>query len=153
MADFRFYTPVEIRYADLDPQGHVNNAAFLTYFEQARVRYLIHLGLFSNDLSFLDVGIVLADARVAFLVPVLWEMHVRVGVCITRVGNKSMMMEYELIDEATVTQLATGATVLVAFDYLKRQSIPVLDTWREKICKFEGLQGQSGHPPVGIQHS
>jgi acyl-CoA thioesterase FadM len=60
------------------------------------------------------------------------------------------MMEYELIDEATVTQLATGATVLVAFDYLKRQSIPVPDVWREKMCKFEGLQGQDGHPPVSI---
>ena len=137
MADFRFYTPVEIRYADLDPQGHVNNAAFLTYFEQARVKYLIHLGLFSNDLSYLDIGIILADARVAFLVPVLWEMHVRVGVRIARVGTKSMMMEYELIDDAKVTQLATGATVLVAFDYRAKQSIPVPDTWRKKIYKFE----------------
>lgn len=137
MPDFRFYTPVEIRYADLDPQGHVNNAAFLTYFEQARVKYLIHLGLFSNDLSYLDIGIILADARVAFLVPVLWEMHVRVGVRIARVGTKSMMMEYELIDDAKVTQLATGATVLVAFDYRTKQSIPVPEAWRQSIFKFE----------------
>ena len=137
MTDFRFYTPVEIRYADLDPQGHVNNAAFLTYFEQARVKYLIHLGLFSNDLSYLDVGIILADARVAFLVPVLWEMQLRVGARIARVGNKSIMMEYELINQTTMTQLATGATVLVAFDYRAKQSIPVPDTWRKKIYKFE----------------
>jgi acyl-CoA thioester hydrolase len=150
MADFRFYTPVEIRYADLDPQGHVNNAAFLSYFEQARVKYLIHLGLFKSDLSIMDVGIILADARVAFMVPVLLGMHVRVGVCITRVGTKSMMMEYELVDEATVTQLATGATVLVAFDYHTRKSIPVPDVWREKICKFEDLHGHTGHPAVDV---
>ena len=34
MTHFNFYHPVEVRYGDLDPQGHVNNAKFLTYFEQ-----------------------------------------------------------------------------------------------------------------------
>ena len=37
MADFRFYHPIEVRYGDLDPQGHVNNARYLTYLEQARI--------------------------------------------------------------------------------------------------------------------
>src|SRR6266540_1003357 len=34
MADFHFCHPIEIRYGDLDPQGHVNNAKHLTYFGQ-----------------------------------------------------------------------------------------------------------------------
>ncbi len=38
MTDFRFFHPVEVRYGDLDPQGHLNNAKYLTFFEQARVR-------------------------------------------------------------------------------------------------------------------
>ena len=37
MDDFKFHHPIEVRYSDLDPQGHVNNARFLTFFEQARV--------------------------------------------------------------------------------------------------------------------
>jgi acyl-CoA thioester hydrolase len=48
MPDFHFTYPIEVRYDDLDPQGHVNNARFLSYFEQARVNYFIHLGLFSK---------------------------------------------------------------------------------------------------------
>ena len=45
MTHFNFYHPVEVRYGDLDPQGHVNNAKHLTYFEQARIAYMVELGL------------------------------------------------------------------------------------------------------------
>ena len=66
MTDFRFFHPVEVRYGDLDPQGHVNNAKYLTFFEQARVRYMIHLGLYTQDQSFTKVGVIVADAHILF---------------------------------------------------------------------------------------
>ena len=139
MGDFRFDTPVEVRYADLDPQGHVNNANFLTFFEQARIGYLMTLGLFTKGQSYMDVGIILADAHVTFLAPMLLGMDVHVGVRVERMGNKSMNMEYRLSDATTKTTLATGSTVLVAFDYRKQQTIPIPPAWREKIGAFEGL--------------
>jgi len=40
LEDFRFYHPIEIRYGDIDAQGHVNNACYFTYMEQTRVRYI-----------------------------------------------------------------------------------------------------------------
>jgi acyl-CoA thioester hydrolase len=139
MPDFRFTCPVEVRYVDLDPQGHVNNAHFLTYFEQARVNYLIHLGLFSNDQSFLEIGIVLAEAQVTFLSPVLFGMDVRVGVRVARLGNKSMTMEYRMFEAVSGAELATGSTALVTFDYRNHQTIPIPRDWREKISAFEEI--------------
>jgi acyl-CoA thioester hydrolase len=136
---FHFQHPIEVRYDDLDPQGHVNNARFLSYFEQARVNYLVHLGLFSKGHSFLEVGIILADAHVTFLTPVLFGMEVRVGVRVTRLGNKSMTMEYRLFEAASNMELATGSTVLVTFDYHTQQTIPIPDIWREKISAFEKI--------------
>ena len=59
MSTCRFYHPIEVRYGDLDPQGHVNNARYLTYMEQARIAYVAHLGLWKGP-SFLDIGIILA---------------------------------------------------------------------------------------------
>jgi acyl-CoA thioester hydrolase len=44
MPGFHYYHPIEVRYGDLDPQGHVNNARYLTYLEQARIGYIRHLG-------------------------------------------------------------------------------------------------------------
>ena len=139
MSEFKYFYPIEVRYGDLDPQGHVNNVSFLTYFEQARVNYLIHLGLFNKNQSFLDVGIILADAHVTFLAPILFGMEVRVGVRVARLGNKSMTMEYRIFDEASSAELATGSTVLVTFDYRSQQTIPIPAEWREKISEFEGL--------------
>jgi acyl-CoA thioester hydrolase len=137
MDEFKFHHPIEVRYADLDPQGHVNNARFLTFFEQARVSYLIHLGLFSKDQSFLEVGIIIADAKVTFLAPVYFGQDVRVGVRVSRIGNKSMTMEYQVLDGANRQELANGSTTLVAYDYHLHQTMPVPDEWRTKIHQFE----------------
>jgi acyl-CoA thioester hydrolase len=139
MPDFHFTYPIEVRYVDLDPQGHVNNAHFLTYFEQARVNYLIHLGLFLKDQSFLEIGIMLADAHVIFLAPVLLGMDVQVGVRVARLGNKSMTMEYRMFEVTSRMELATGSTVLVTFNYRNQQTIPIPDVWREKISAFEKI--------------
>jgi hypothetical protein len=70
MSDFKFFHPIEVRYGDLDPQGHVNNAKFLTYFEQARGYYLVHLGLFGMDQSFEELGVVVADIHIHYRAPV-----------------------------------------------------------------------------------
>ena len=141
MTDFHFTHPIEVRYADLDPQGHVDNAHFLTYFEQARVHYFIQLGLFTNKQSFLDMGIILADAHVIYLSPVLFGVAVHVGVRVSRLGTKSLTMEYRMVDEATGRELATGSTVLVTFDYIKHVSIEIPEVWRQQISAFEGLAG------------
>jgi len=140
MTDFHFEIPIEVRYADLDPQGHVNNARYLTYFEHARANYLVKLGLFAKGQSFLDLGVIVADAQVTFVAPIFWGMDVRIAAGVTRLGNKSMSMAYSIRDAASGQVLATGSTTLVTFDYHQERSIPIPDTWREKITEFEGLK-------------
>ena len=79
MSDFRFYHSIEVRYGDLDPQGHVNNAKHLTYFEQARVAYMIELGLFTKDQSFMEIGVILADVHIAYFDPIYFGQNIKVG--------------------------------------------------------------------------
>ena len=101
MTDFRFFHPVEVRYGDLDPQGHLNNAKYLTFFEQARVQYMIHLGLYARDQSFMKIGVIVADAHIAFLAPIHFGDEVKVGVRISKVGNKSMTVEQNIVNNAS----------------------------------------------------
>ena len=138
MTALRFHHPIEVRYGDLDPQGHVNNAKYLTYLEQARVAYIASLGLWRSD-SFLDFGVILADVQITFRQPILFGQKVQVGVRVTRLGNKSLTMEYCLKDADTDQELATGSSVLVTFDYSQRASIPLPESWRQTILEFEGL--------------
>ncbi|NPA93137.1 MAG: acyl-CoA thioesterase [Chloroflexi bacterium] len=135
---FRFYQPVEVRYSDLDTQGHVNNARYLTYMEQGRVGYLTHLGLWKPR-TMPDVGIILAEIRVTFKRPILFGQPVRVGLRVPRLGNKSFPMLYRLEDAETGELLATGESIQVCFDYRNQRTIPIPPSWRQAIASFEDI--------------
>jgi acyl-CoA thioester hydrolase len=137
MSDFRFYHPIEVRYGDLDPQGHVNNAKHLTYFEQARIAYWIKLGLFTKDQSFMEIGVILADVHLTYLEPIYYGQNIQVGVHVSKLGNKSMTWEQNIVDTDTGRELARGKVVVVAYDYRKEQTMSIPQEWREKITQFE----------------
>lgn len=139
MGGFHFYHPIEVRYGDLDPQGHVNNARYLTYFEQARISYIQNLGLWQPG-SFLNIGVILADVHVTFRSAVLFGQKIRVGARITRLGNKSMEMQYQLEDAEIGQVAAAGSSVLVAYEYTAQRSILIPDAWRAAIQAFEQLE-------------
>jgi acyl-CoA thioester hydrolase len=139
MPDFKFFHPTEVRYGDLDPQGHVNNAKFLTYFEQARIYYLVQLGLFSKDQSFMEVGVIIADIHITYHATTHYGDPIKVGVRTTKIGNKSFTTEQSVVNADTGEVMASGTVVLVTFDYEGLKPIPVPDEWRRKISEFEGL--------------
>ncbi|HSL30435.1 MAG TPA: thioesterase family protein [Anaerolineales bacterium] len=143
MSGFRFYHPIEVRYGDLDPQGHVNNAKHLTYFEQARVAYMIELGLFTRDQSFMEIGVILADVHITYFAPIYFGQGIKVGVHPARLGNKSMVWEQNIVDAGSAKELATGEVVVVTYDYRTAKTIPVPEEWRKKIIEFEGLKVQA----------
>ena len=134
----RFYHPIEVRYGDLDPQGHVNNARYLTYMEQDRIAYVAHLGLWKGP-SFLDIGIILADVHLTFKSPIQYGQQIRVGVQVTRLGNKCFTIEHSIEDMQTGEQLADCQAILVAYDYHQGCTIPIPDPWRDALTTFEGL--------------
>ncbi|MCF6277603.1 MAG: acyl-CoA thioesterase [Anaerolineales bacterium] len=136
----KFFHPIEVRYGDLDPQGHLNNAKYLTYFEQARSHYLLELKLFKVGQSFLEIGMIMAEARVTFHAPVLWGLPVKVGVGTTRLGHKSFNVAQTIVNAETSEVLASGEVILVAYDYYAEKTIRIPDDWRRKISRFEGLE-------------
>ena len=140
MDEIRFYHPMEVRYGDLDPQGHLNNAKYLTYFEQARIRYFEELGLFSKDQSFMDIGVIVADIHIKYRVPVFLGAAVQVGVKMEKIGNKSITLRQTIADSGTGQVYADGTVILVTYDYHAHQTTPVLDDWRRKFMEYEGTK-------------
>jgi acyl-CoA thioester hydrolase len=139
MDDYKFFHPAEIRYGDLDPQGHVNNAKYLTYFEQARVYYFIQLGLFSKDQSFMEIGVIIADIHVTYHSPTHYYDPIKIGVRTVKIGSKSITTEQCVMHAETGEVMASGTVVLVAFDYAAKKPMPVPDGWRKKLSEFERL--------------
>ena len=139
MSEIKFFHPIEVRYGDLDPQGHLNNSKYLTYFEQARIHYFVNLGLFVPGQSFMDIGVIMAESKVTYLAPVEYGTPVKAGACTCRLGNKSMTVEQAIVHAETGEVFASGYVILVAFDYHTQKTIPIPDEMRKAISEFEGL--------------
>ena len=138
MVKFRFFYPVQVRYADLDAQWHVNNAHFLTILEQARLSYIRQLGLWDGK-SFLDLGVIIADIHIAYKAPIALEDDIQVAIRVLHIGNKSMTMENEILDTKDGSLKAQAEIVLVTYDFRSKTTISVPESWRKKIKEFEGL--------------
>lgn len=138
MTNFKFYNPIQIRYGDIDAQGHLNNVRFIQYMETSRFAYLIELGLWDGK-DFQALGLIVADVHVAYLAPITILQKIRCGVRVSRIGNKSITFEYILEDVNSGAAMATGETVMVAYDYPTLSSVPVSAEWRRLITEYETL--------------
>lgn len=143
MENFKFTLPIQVRYGDLDPQWHVNNARFLTYIEQARFSYLVELGLFDGK-SFQDLPFIVADMHIVYLAPITLLQNIVVGTRVTRLGNKSMKFEYRIEDRDSGQALATVENTMVTYDYHTLKSIPIPENVRTAIAAYEGIPA---YPP------
>lgn len=135
MTNFHFSFPIPIRYADIDAQGHVNNAVYFSFLEQARIEYMRMLGIWRVEDNFLSIGTIVAEATCSYKRPILLGDQVLVWARVSRLGNKSYDFEYRIT--ANGEEAATARTVQVAYDYATSQSIRVPDDWRAKVREFE----------------
>ncbi|MGD1996982.1 MAG: thioesterase family protein [Anaerolineae bacterium] len=131
---FRFSTTTHVRWRDLDALGHVNNAVYLTYLEQARVQYMRNLGLSFETLD--DVGMILAEVTCTYHSPLSLGEQVTVWVRISDLRNSSFVFEYRMEGEDG-RLAATARSVQVCYDYQSERSLPMPERWREAITAYE----------------
>jgi acyl-CoA thioester hydrolase len=131
---FRFSTTFDIRWRDLDALGHVNNAVYFTYLEQARIRYLHELKMISNNP--VDVGIILAEASCQFKSPLELGEQVTVYLRVSELRNSSFIIEYRM-EGAEGRLAATARSAQVCYDYEERRSVPIPDAWRDFVTAYE----------------
>jgi acyl-CoA thioester hydrolase len=125
--DFPFVHRETVRFRDLDGMGHVNNAVFSTYLEQARLAWFGE----TDELPLRDV--ILARTEIDFRSPVDVGEIVEIGVRPARLGTKSFELEYEL--RAGGRTVAEAKSVLVGYDYERARSIPIPERWRRRLSE------------------
>lgn len=121
---FNYAVDIEIRFADMDALGHVNNAVYLTYFEMARTKYW-------QDVVKWDwktLGIIIARAEIDYVSQLTVRDRAKMYIRTSRVGNTSFDLEYALVrkgDDGSELLAAKGMTVCVVFDYEKQKPSPI----------------------------
>lgn len=124
-----------VRWDDIDAFGHVNNAKYLTYIQEARFQWSWYQYASKNEKPTL-VEMVVAKAEVDFLVPIyeggrfydvtLWVEHI---------GNSSFTLGYEVLGDNGVVH-ATVKTVQVAVSMETKKSRPLTEPEREFLKQY-----------------
>ena len=131
MEGFPFSHRETARFRDLDPMGHVNNAVYLTWIENARIEYLRRLGAFERPDTG-EMAMILARVELDFREALDFGDEVEIGVRTARLGTKSFDLEYELRSGDRV--VAEAKTVLVAYDYTSNRSQEIPEEWRRRLA-------------------
>ena len=126
MSRFPFVYRETVRFRDLDAMGHVNNAVYSTYLEQARIAFLEPGGA---EIA----SMILARLEIDFRSPLSLGETVEIELTPTRVGTKSFELAYEMRSGERV--VAEAKTVLVAYDYERNESKPLPDEWRKLLAR------------------
>lgn len=135
LAPYHFQVELRPRFSDLDAFGHVNNARYFTYFEEARSAYLEHLGILLPPAS--PVSIVIQHAECTYLAPVQPRQLVRVHLRSHDWGHSHFSFSYALWLPREEHLAATSASRVVAWDLKQRRSTAIPPDCLEKMLAFE----------------
>lgn len=127
-----FTVDVALRFSDADAMGHVNNATFLTYLEQARIAFLAEL---IPDV--MKAGVIMARSECDYLRPIRLSRHpVQVAAWVLSVGRRSFHLGYTIEQDGEVAARATS--VIVAYDYEVGRSRELRDVERAALERALG---------------
>ena len=129
MERFQYEHEVEVRFRDCDAFGHVNNAVYLTYLEEARFGFWKRL----SGATGIPRNIILARAECDYRMPVALGDRLVVRVAVAAVGTSSFTFSYEMVLTRTRQVVATAKTVQVMYDYTAARAIPIPDDIRVKL--------------------
>ena len=128
-----------VRFRDCDPLGHVNNAVYLTYLEQAR------FALWRAQLDFLPrpattpgrrgPGFIMARAEVDFRAQARYGDALEVRLSLDAIGRTSFTYAYEIVVLPSERLIAAAKTVQVWFDYDTERPVPISDDLRATLAR------------------
>ena len=124
-----------VRWDDIDAFGHVNNAKYLTYIQEARFQWSFYQYAAKNEKPTL-VEMVVAKAEVDYLVPIYeGGRFYNVNLWVESIGNSSFVMGYEVVGDNAVVH-AKVKTVQVAVSLETKKSRPLTEPEREFLTQY-----------------
>lgn len=127
-----FEIPMTVRWGEMDAMRHINNVAYFRYFEEARVRLFMALGLGMAQ----GRDAVLAHASCDFLKPLLYPADIVVSMKLLRIGRSSVEFDCWIApaDDPRM-QHARGRSVVVCVDSVAGWPVPWTDADRLALAR------------------
>ena len=124
-----------VRWDDIDAFGHVNNAKYLTYIQEARFQWSFYQYAAKNEKPTL-VEMVVARNEIDYLVPIYeGGRFYDINLWVESIGNSSFVLGYEVVGEDGTIH-AKVKSVQVAVSMETKKSRPLTDTEREFLTSY-----------------
>lgn len=120
LKDFNFKYNIQTRFRDLDAFNHVNNAVFLSYFEDARKSFFERW-----NINFTERSLIVASIKIDYLIQLKHPSDLIVGQKISRLGSKSFDILSILFQDNE--QICTATTTIVCYNFLDKKTIPLFE--------------------------
>jgi len=120
--DYSFFYNIQTRWRDMDSFGHINNAVYLTYIEDARITFFKRWNLKNNNQS-----LVVASLKIDYLAQVKHPSKLIIGSKISRIGKSSFDIQSTIFLDGFKKPSASSLVTCVCYDYENNQSLPVYD--------------------------
>jgi acyl-CoA thioester hydrolase len=118
---------VQVRFADIDLMGHVNNAVYLSYFEMTRVHYMERL--LGAKWDYQKDGFLLARNEIDYIKPIFLHDRPKIELKTKSIGNKSFSLTYTVTVNGEVR--TKGLSVMVCYNTIEQKTIAVPPKMRE----------------------
>lgn len=138
MTTFRYYHPIQVRYADTDAQGHVFFGNYLTYFDEALGGYFQAFGFDWKSLFNMGLDILYVDAQCQYKGSATYAEMLRVYARMAKIGNTSFSVEFAINKESTNELITTGSITAVVVDSELHKPHRVPNELREAVAGYEG---------------
>lgn len=119
-----------VRFGDLDAMRHLNNVAFLGFFESARIAYVATIVPEHRPEEPDDFGLIFAECHINYRAPAFYDEEIRTWIRPGDVARSAFRTFFEMRSEADGRLLAEGYGVLVGYDYAAGRSTPLPDGLR-----------------------
>ena len=131
---FKSIIPIQVRFNDVDMLGHVSNTVYQDYYDAGKLHYFEEV---LPDMDYINKGVIAASVKIDYLKPIFMKTRILVETHVTHIGNKSLTMEHQLVEEFSGEVLSTCTVVLVCFDFKTQKSIPLPEAWKKQIMIYE----------------
>jgi len=137
-SDFKFFHDFRVRYSEIDGQGIVFNAHYLTYYDTAITEYLRRDDFEYSTLA-KETGsdFHLVKSLVNYEKPISFDEEIEVGVRTGAIGNSSMTFILEIFKKGQDVRFANGEIIWVLTDQATHETVRVPDAIRDLIEKIE----------------
>lgn len=127
----KFLTQINVQpfWSQMDVLGHVNNAVYFTWCEQARIAWLEQIGFGQSFNGKSQIGPVIINAFCTYHKAVVYPATLNVAVYGAELGRSSFMTYYEIRDENYL--YTSGNSKIVWVDYALEKSVEVPDEIRQ----------------------